>query len=90
MLRRRRVAIASANRTAEFDIPGYRGELVGTFKALDFDTLRKLGQQVDRSRHPRKQQHGMADLLAWSCVGMSMKVDGELRPLDVLGQPDLT
>lgn len=83
-LRRKRDKLAAGGREAEFDIPGYGGDLVGRFRALEFDTLRTLARQEEKSRHPRKSQHAMADLLAWSCVGLSMRAEGRLVPLEEL------
>lgn len=53
-LRLRRTQL-TRGRTQVFSIPGYEGTLAVVCRVLDFDELKKVGEQVMASTHPQKE-----------------------------------
>jgi hypothetical protein len=76
----------------DLDIPGYDGELVGRFKRMPWEQLKKIAENADASRSNRKELNGHADVLATACEVLLIRreLDGKevLTPLQELFPDD--
>lgn len=67
-------------RTLDLEIAGYDGMLVARYKPLAWDVVKKIGEKVEKSKHPRKELYAQADVIARACDAIYFKDDeGNLR-----------
>lgn len=74
------------DRHVDLAIPGYGGDLVGRFRPVEWEQLRKIALRVDQSKDPRRELEGQATTLIRACRGIYIRQDGELVPI---GDDDL-
>lgn len=81
---------AEKNRHVEplkLEIPGYEGELVCAYRPLTWGELKKIGEKVEKSRHPQRELHGHCDVLILACEGLYVRENGKDELLDPDGEP---
>jgi hypothetical protein len=66
----------------DLEIPGYGGELVCRYNPISWDELKRIGEKVEKMKHPRRELLGQADTLIAACEQFFVRVKGELEPLD--------
>lgn len=74
------------DRHVDLAIPGYGGDLVGRFRPVEWEELRKIALRVDQSKDPRRELEGQATTLIKACRGIYIRQDGKLVPI---GDDDL-
>ena len=87
-IRAKREAIASET-TEIFDIPGYDGELCARYRRMEWTEVRKVAERAQGSRHPQKELHGQADIIASACVELLLRTDpNDPEHFERLGEVD--
>lgn len=88
-IRAKREQIAS-DTTEIFDIPGYDGELCARYRRMEWTEIRRVAERATNSRHPQKELHGQADVIAAACVELLIRPDRDNDPekFERLGEVD--
>jgi hypothetical protein len=84
-LKERRRRAREEREPLDLDIPGYGGELVARYRVLSFEEMEKLqdrGGKMARAADIEVELKITMDTIAAACVGIFLREDGKLRPLN--------
>lgn len=87
-LRARRVELQK-DRTTILDIPGWQGMLVGQFRPVPWDDLKKIAKRAEKmSNNPRVELIAQTDTILAATDMLMVREDGELTPMHELDEVD--
>ncbi len=74
----------SKRTTVKLPIPGWSDALVAEYRVIDWDELKRIADEVEKSRSPRATLYGHVQTLVSACVGFYVKPDSktDLVPLN--------
>jgi hypothetical protein len=86
-IRAKREEIA-AETTEVFDIPGYDGDLAARYRRMEWTEIQKVGERARASKHPHKELHGQADIIAAACIELLVRDQNNPEAYERFGEVD--
>jgi len=84
-IRAKREEIAGET-TEIFDIPGYDGDLAARYRRMEWSEIQKVGERARASKHPQKELHGQADIIAAACVELLVRSETNPEEYERFGE----